>query len=179
VPLTLIPEIVRLEFPVFFTPTTNGIEPPTTSLPKLRLEVESEMIRVAEPPLPLNATFTVEFEALLEIVNVPVTLPVAVGAKFTVMLNVCPAEIVAGRVIEFRLNPVPLTLTPVTVMLALLLLLITTVCEFLVPVATVPKLTLVGVTPNVCACAPVTEKSVANKAKHAMKKYRQRVCRPG
>jgi hypothetical protein len=171
--------MVRLEFPVFLIPTTSGIDPPTTSLPKLKLDVESDMMRVAEPPLPLSAAFKVGLDALLETVNVPVTLPVAVGAKFTVTLNVCPEEIVAGSVIELRLNPVPLTLTLLTVMLARLLLLNTTVCEFFVPVATVPKLTLVGVSANVCACASLTENHIANKAKHATKKYRQRVCRPG
>ena len=48
-------EMVRLEFPVFFTATPRGIDPPTTSFPKFKLDVESEMVRVALPPVPLRA----------------------------------------------------------------------------------------------------------------------------
>jgi len=48
-------EMVRLEFPVFFTATPRGINPPTTSFPKFKLDVESEMVRVALPPVPLRA----------------------------------------------------------------------------------------------------------------------------
>jgi hypothetical protein len=55
VPVTLTAEIVRLEFPLFFTATCSGLDPPMTSLPKFRLVVPSEMIRVALPPVPLSA----------------------------------------------------------------------------------------------------------------------------
>ena len=55
-PVTLIAEIDKLEFPVFFTATPNWLVPPTTSFPKFRLEVEREMVRVAVPPVPLSAS---------------------------------------------------------------------------------------------------------------------------
>lgn len=110
-PVPVIPtcEMVRLEFPVFFTATPRGIEPPTTSFPKFRLDVDSEMVRVALPPVPLKAMVYVGFEALLLIVTLPVTLPEAVGANATVKLFVPEAASVSGTVMPLILNPVPLT----------------------------------------------------------------------
>ena len=102
-------EIVRLEFPVFFTATPRGIDPPTTSFPKFKLDVESEMVRVALPPVPLRAMVYAGFEALLLIVTLPVTLPDAVGLNATVKLFVCEAANVRGTVMPLILNPVPLT----------------------------------------------------------------------
>ena len=109
VPVTAICEIVRLEFPVFLTATPRGIDPPTTSFPKFKLDVESEMVRVALPPVPLRAMVYVGFEALLLIVTLPVTLPDAVGPNATVKLFVCEAANVRGTAMPLIVNPVPLT----------------------------------------------------------------------
>lgn len=109
-PVTLICEMVRLEFPVFFTATSSGIDPPRISLPKFKLVVASEMVRVALAPVPLNAIVYVGLVvALLLIVTLPVTLPEAVGPNATVKLEVCAAASVSGNDIPLNLNPVPLT----------------------------------------------------------------------
>ncbi len=109
-PVTLICEMVRLEFPVFFTATSSGVDPPRISLPKFRLIVASEIVRVALAPVPLNAIVYVGFVvALLLIVTLPVTLPEAVGPNATVKLDVCPADNVNGTDNPLSLNPVPLT----------------------------------------------------------------------
>jgi hypothetical protein len=109
-PVTLICEMVRLEFPVFFTATSSGIDPPRISLPKFKLVVASEMVRVALAPVPLNAIVYVGFvAALLLIVTLPVTLPEVVGPNATVKLEVCAAASVSGNDIPLSLNPVPLT----------------------------------------------------------------------
>lgn len=107
-PVTPICEIVRLEFPVFLTATPSGIDPPTTSFPKFKLDVESEMVRVALPPLPLRAMVYVGFEALLLIVTLPVALPEVDGANAIVKLFVCEAARVKGAVMPLIVNPVPL-----------------------------------------------------------------------
>ena len=63
-------------------------------------------------PAPLKLIVNGEPLALLATVTVPVAFPVAVGAKFTVKLNVCEAATVAGVLTPVRLNPVPLTVMP-------------------------------------------------------------------
>ncbi len=157
VPLTLIAEIVRLEFPVFFTATCSGLDPPTTSLPKFRLVVPSEMVRVELAPVPLRANVYVGFVvALLLIVTLPVTLPEAVGLNPTVKLDVCAAASVSGSEIPLSLKPVPLTVALEIVTLAPPAFFSCTDCEFVVPFATVPKLTLDGVVATVpTAVTPV------------------------
>jgi hypothetical protein len=109
VPLTVICETVRLEFPVFFTPTASVLVPPTVSFPKFRLDVDSEIVRVAVAPVPLSANVNVGFDAVLFSVTLPVTLPDAVGAKATVKLTVCDAASVNGMLRPVILNPMPLT----------------------------------------------------------------------
>ncbi len=151
-PVTLICEMVKLEFPVFFTASSSGIDPPTISLPKFRLVANSEMVRVALAPVPLNAIVYVGFvAALLLIVTLPVTLPEVGGPNATVKLDVFPAANVSGNDIPLSLNPVPLTVALEIVTLVLPVFFNCTVCEFVVPSATVPKLTLDGVVATVPA----------------------------
>ncbi len=157
VPVTLIAEIVRLEFPLFFTATCSGLDPPMISLPKFRLVVPSEMVRVELVPAPLSANVYVGFVvALLVIVTLPVTLPADVGLNPIVKLDVCAAASVSGSEIPLRLKPVPLTVAPEIVTLVPPVFVSCTDCEFVVPFATVPKLTLDGVVATVpAAVAPV------------------------
>ena len=158
----LISEIVRLEFPVFFTATCNVLDPPTISFPKLRLDVPSEIVRVAAAPVPLSAIVYVGFVALLLMVTLPVTLPEAAGLNPTVKVDVCPADSVSGNEIPLSLKPVPLTVALEIVILAVPVFFNCTVCEFVVPFATVPKLTLAGVVATVPAAVtpvPLTEYS--------------------
>lgn len=108
VPLTLTPDTVTLAFPVFFTATPMVFELPTTWLPKLMLELESESVRVVEPPLPLREMVTVGLLPLLLRTMLPVLLPVVVGAKVTVKFMVTPGAIHSGMYRLLILNPVPL-----------------------------------------------------------------------
>jgi hypothetical protein len=83
------------------------------------------------------------------IVNVPVALPAVVGANFTLKLLVAPAASVNGSVATpVRLNPVPVPDTWVIFRSAVPVFLSCTVCEFVVPSETLPKLMLAGVTLN-------------------------------
>ncbi len=161
-PITLICEIVRLELPVFFTATCKGLDPPTISFPKLRLDAASEIVRVAVTPVPLRAIGYVGFVALLLMITLPVTLPEAAGLNPTVKFDVCPADSVSGNEIPLSLKPVPLTVALEIVVLAVPVFFNCTVCEFVVPFTTVPKLTLAGVVASVPAAVtpvPLTEYS--------------------
>jgi len=88
-------------------------------------------------------------------VTFPVTLPDAVGPNATVKLFVCEAASVSGTVRPLTLNPVPLTVTLEIVKPELPVFFNWTVCEFVVPFATAPKLTLEGVADSVAGMAPV------------------------
>lgn len=95
-PLTVIPETVTLELPVFLTATSRILDTPTISLPKLRLEVDNEIVRVDRLPLPLKAIVCVGFVALLLMVITPVTLAVVAGENVTVKFIVMPGAIQSG-----------------------------------------------------------------------------------
>src|SRR5579863_7677825 len=156
-PLTLIVETVRLEFPVFFTATCRVLVPPTTSFPKFSVDEESEMALTVLTPAPSNAIVSVEFAAVLLSVRLPVLLPDVVGANAIVKLFVCPAASVnAGEVASScTLNPVPLNESLEIVSATAPVFFSCTVCVFLLPIATDPKLTLLGVATNSPACTPV------------------------
>ena len=160
-PLTLTAEIVTLEFPVFFTATCSGLDPPMISLPKFKPVVPSEMVRVALAPVPLSANVYVGFVvALLLIVTLPVTLPEVVGLNPTVKLDVCAAASVSGSEIPLSLKPVPLTVAAEIVTLVPPVFFSCTDCELVVPFATVPKLTLDGMVatvPTAVTPVPLTE----------------------
>jgi hypothetical protein len=163
---------------VFFVATCSALVPPTISIPKFKLDVNNEMVRVAGVPLPLNAMVCVESVALLLIVMVPVTLPVAVGANATVKFKVFAGASVNGVEIPLNLNPVPLTVALEIVRLAAPVFFSCTVCEFVVPSGTLPKLMLDGVVvniprPSTCPFAVPGEEIAASRNKKLQAKYRQ------
>ena len=75
----------------------------------------------------------------------PVTLPAEVGAKLTLKVLLAPGAMVKG--VDSPEVPKPLPETPAeeTVRLAVPVFLSKIVCEALVPIRTLPKLTLDGV----------------------------------
>jgi hypothetical protein len=85
-----------------------------------------------------------EFVALLATERLPVTLPAEAGAKVTLKLVSCPAERLKGRDGPETLKPEPLTVACETVTLPVPVLLTTTGRALLLPIATLPKLRLVG-----------------------------------
>jgi hypothetical protein len=90
------------------------MEPPTTSFPKLRLDVPSDSVGVALAPVPLKGSVSVEFVAVLFSVTLPVTLPDVVGANPSVKLAVCDGASVSdnGLARPLTLNPAPLSVSP-------------------------------------------------------------------
>ena len=94
------------------------------------------------------------------IVTLPVTLPADAGLNATVKLDACPADSVSGTEIPLSLKPVPLTVALEIVILAVPVFFNCTVCEFVVPITTDPKLALDGVVATVPAGVtpvPLTE----------------------
>jgi hypothetical protein len=96
-----------------------------------------------EVPVPESEIFSGEFGALLAIESVPVSLPAAFGSKFTVYCTDWFGVSVSAAPDPLRLNPVPLTVTPVIFAFALPVLVIVTDCVDALPDFTLPKLKLV------------------------------------
>jgi len=119
-------------------------------------------LRPACAPVPLSAIVNGDPLALLVTTTEPVTLPTAAGAKLTVSVAVWEGFSVAGAVSPLTANPAPLgemleictTAFPVFVRV--------TCCVGLLPIATLPKLRLVGLALNcpVGAALPVPLKGI-------------------
>jgi hypothetical protein len=85
-PETLTFDTVTLEFPAFVSVTLNPLLLPTTTFPKLKLEVLVVRTAVAAIPVPLKDTVLGELETLLKTATLPDSAPGAFGEKIT--LNV-------------------------------------------------------------------------------------------
>jgi hypothetical protein len=79
--LTLICEMVALEFPVLVIVTGWELELPTLMPLKFRLKGFAESVAVAAVPVPLSATILGELGALLLTLTLPVKFPAVVGAN--------------------------------------------------------------------------------------------------
>jgi hypothetical protein len=99
---------------------------------------------VEEAPLPESAIVVGEFVALLVMVTLPLTLPAVAGSYTTEKEVLCPAFSVRGRARPVTEKPAPVTLSFDSETLALPVFVSVTVCEELVPVVTLPKLSEVG-----------------------------------
>jgi len=156
VPAAVIPEIATFELPVFVTVNPCAAELPSATLPKLRLPGFTLIVYDAATPVALSATAAAEFGALLIIETAPLTLPVDCGLYCTLKFPLWPGVSVMGSANPLKLKPAPVTVACETVKFAVPLFLSCTVCEFVFPVTTEPKLALVGVRLNpACACVPV------------------------
>ena len=83
--------------------------------------------------------------ALLAMEMLPAALPVEVGANAALKVVLAPAAIVAGVARPLRLKPVPEAVAADIVTLAVPVFFSVMVCELLLPMTTLPKLTLDGV----------------------------------
>jgi hypothetical protein len=155
-PVTVAWEMVTLPVPVLLRTMVCDVLLFTTTLPKAILAGEAESCSVT--PVPLKPTVSGDPAALLVMLTLPLSLPVAAGAKVAVKGVDCPAESVSGTVSPLRLKPVPVADAAVTVTLAVPVLVSVTVCASLLPTATLPKLTLVGDV-EICSVTPVPLKA--------------------
>jgi hypothetical protein len=80
--------------------------------------------------------------ALLAIVTLPLTLPATVGLKMTLKVSFCEGVSVTGTLAPFNEYPAPLAAILEISTLELPLSVTVTHCVELVPVSTLPKLTV-------------------------------------
>ena len=107
-PVKLACETVTLAVPVLDRVTVWELLLPTVTFPKLRLAGLAFRRRLT--PVPESDRVAGELLALLTTDRLPVTLPVAVGAKLAVKVVLLPALRVKGREMPAILKPAPATL---------------------------------------------------------------------
>jgi len=105
----LLPDVVTLEIeradvPVFFSATVCELLFPDATFPKATLEGVAEI--AACNPVPLRATASGEFGALLTMDMLPVTLPGPVGVKTAEKVALPPAAIDDGSEATVNTPPV-------------------------------------------------------------------------
>jgi hypothetical protein len=167
------PEIVRLEFPVFVSFTGRVVLCPTVSLPKLNCEIDDTSFFVGLEVLPLRATVTSAVPLLFLMDNEPLKVPEVAGLNPTAKYDVAPGAIVKGNASALILNEALLIVTLVTLTLAVLTFLIASVCVILFPTGTIPNDTDDGVEVSDAAwiasgarnMTPRLNRSAGNKAK--------------
>ncbi len=147
-------EIVMFELPLFVSVTVDAPRLPTLTFPKLTLPGLTPSKRLVVTPVPLSGIDKGELGASLVSLTEPLTEPAEVGANTMFNVAFFPLLMVAGTERPSMLNPVPDTLACEIVRLAVPAFLRLIVCEFLLPVATLPKLALDGVA-AIAACVPV------------------------
>ena len=103
---------------------------------------------------PRHDSATVGLPPSLATARVPVSAPRAVGAHRTVTIAAPPAAIVVGAAVT-RLNPVPVTVAPVTIAGASPLLVTVTFRSRLLPTRTSPNANVVGAAVTIGAPAEV------------------------
>jgi hypothetical protein len=110
--------MVRAALPVLLSVTLCEPELPTATLPKLTLAGLMVNCGCACVPAPLKEIVRGEPGASLAIEILPVTFPADAGANFAVNEVFCPGFSVNGVDAPLKLKPVPATMTPEIVVLA-------------------------------------------------------------
>ena len=142
VPVTAACEIVRLALPPFETEMVCELLLPTTTLPKAALDGAAAICACV--PVPLNAIATGEPGVLLANEMLPLAPPAEDGVKLAESPTLWPALSVVGVDNPAMAKPEPETLAEEIVMLAVPEFVRVMDCDPLLPTATLPKLTLVG-----------------------------------
>jgi len=162
-PVAAAAEIVMLAVPEFISVIVWEPLLPTKTFPKLKLAGLAE--RDPWVPEPVKAIVDGEPGALLVIEIDPVAPVVAeAGVNVELKLVLCPAFRVKGRAAKpLTPKPEPKGFMAVIVRAVLPVLLSETLCEPVLPTATLPKFTLVGEMVSCgCACVPVPFKGIAS-----------------
>lgn len=99
-------------------------------------------------PVPESEMRIGEFVALLATVTVPDTVAADAGANATLRVAVCPAPIICPAAAPDVLNPVPVALIVPIVTVELPLFVSVTLCELLLPTATLGNVRLDALAPS-------------------------------
>jgi hypothetical protein len=142
VPVTVACEIVRPVLPPFEIMIVCELLLPTTTFPNATLDGAAAICACV--PVPLNAIAMGEAGALLANEMLPLAPPAEDGVKLAESPTLWPALSVVGADNPAMAKPVPETLAEEIVMLAVPEFVRVMDCDPLLPTATLPKLTLVG-----------------------------------
>jgi hypothetical protein len=153
-PLTAAEEIVRLVPPEFVSAPERDFEFPTATPPKLKV-TGLGVICPWVTAVPVSGTASVGFVAVELIVSVPLITPALAGANLTLKVAVCPLVTVAGKVGPVKLNPLPEAEALEIVTLEPPVFETVTAFDWLFPIVTVPKFTLLGLEVRDPAANPV------------------------
>jgi hypothetical protein len=134
---------VRLDPPLFVRVSVTLPVLPICTFPKLTLLGLADSVP-GTTPVADNPTFSVELDALLVIVTLPVAVPAVLGENFTLKLVLCPPASVKGTLMPLTLKPAPLALTWEIVTLAPPEFVSVSDRVLLLLVCTLPKLKLAG-----------------------------------
>jgi hypothetical protein len=145
VPVGVTLALVTFEFPLLVNVTLRLLLLPFCTLPKLKLVGLTPSDWVEASPVPVKEIATGELGPLLTRETDPLTLEVEVGENATLKVALPPAAIVAGTERPLMLKPVPETFACEMVTLAVPLFFRLIVCVLVLPMETLPKLTLAGV----------------------------------
>src|SRR3979490_3102158 len=108
--MTVTPEIVTFELPVFVSVVFSELVPPTFTFPKIKFVGFALRRKVAATPVPVREMARGEPGALVSSDTEPVTLPEELGANIALNVVVLPGAIVTGTTRPVMLKPVPDTL---------------------------------------------------------------------
>jgi hypothetical protein len=139
-------ETVTLELPALVRVTALLLLLPTFTFPKLTLVGLAASCTLTAAPVPLSEIVFGEVGALLTRERLPAALLAAVGAKLTLKVAELPGSTVSGRVSPFKAKPFPDTVPWEIIKAAPPELLTVMACVLAVPIVTLPKLTLPGIT---------------------------------
>lgn len=145
VPATETLETVTFEFPLLVSSTLRGSSLPTVTFPKSSVVGVTPSRYVAATPVPDSETARGDAEVLFTKDTEPLKLVAELGSKLTLKAALFPAVMVRGVVKPLILKPLPEMLADETVRSAVPVFFREIVCESVVPVTTLPKLTLEGV----------------------------------
>jgi len=95
------------EFPVFVRVTDCLLLLPCVTFPKADAEGLADSCKLCLTPVPLRATASGDWGALLAMLTVPVVLEALAGEKRTLNARDCPGVSVAGSVGPVIPNPLP------------------------------------------------------------------------
>jgi len=146
--------------PVLVSVTVADFVVPSVTLPKASLDGLSESVPGATP-VPVSDIVSVGFDAFELIVTVPLALPVACGANVTVKVVFWDGFNVRGVAIPLNVNPVPVMLACDTLTAVPPVLVRVTVADWVVPVVTLPKASLVGLSESAPGVTPVPDKGIS------------------
>jgi len=145
-PLSVICEIVTLEFPVLETDTFSVALEPVFTLPKPKDVEEAESCKVEATPVPLRAMEVGAFGALLTRVRLPEKVPAEAGANPTLKEEAPPGAMERGRASPDKVYPLPVNEAWVTFSVEEPGFCNVIFCVLVTPTITLPKLELEGVT---------------------------------